>query len=90
MARADDVINTAGHRISTGAIEQILLDHPDVADCAVIGVNDTLRGQDPVSFVVLNKGSEDEVWKDSAWYYPSHSEWGALDCSAHNRRPKNI
>ncbi len=58
MARADDVINTAGHRISTGAIEQILLDHPDVADCAVIGVNDALRGQVPVSFVVLNKGSD--------------------------------
>lgn len=57
MARSDDVINTAGHRISTGALEQILLDHPDVADCAVIGVNDAFRGQVPVGFVVLNNGS---------------------------------
>ena len=57
MARSDDVINTAGHRLSTGAIEEVLLDHPDVADCAVIGVNDNFKGQVAVGFVVLNKGS---------------------------------
>jgi len=57
MARSDDVINTAGHRLSTGAMEEVLLDHPDVADCAVIGVNDDFKGQVAVGFVVLNKGS---------------------------------
>lgn len=57
MARCDDVINTAGHRLSTGAIEEVLLDHPDVAECAVIGVHDTLKGEVAVGFVTLVKGS---------------------------------
>ena len=52
MARTDDIINTAGHRLSTGSMEEILMDHPEIADCAVIGVNDSIKGQIPVGFVV--------------------------------------
>ncbi len=58
MARTDDVINVAGHRLSTGAMEEVLADHPDVAECAVIGVSDNLKGQIPVGFMCLNAGSE--------------------------------
>ncbi|PCD76271.1 propionyl-CoA synthetase [Pseudothioclava arenosa] len=57
MARTDDVINVAGHRLSTGAMEEVLASHPDVAECAVIGVSDDLKGQSPVGFVCLNKGA---------------------------------
>jgi len=56
MSRTDDIINVAGHRLSTGAMEEILCDHPDVAECAVLGVADKLKGQVPVGFVVLNAG----------------------------------
>ncbi|MCM2561456.1 propionate-CoA ligase PrpE [Lutimaribacter sp. EGI FJ00015] len=56
MARTDDVINVAGHRLSTGAMEEVLANHPDVAECAVIGVSDTLKGQSPVGFVCLTNG----------------------------------
>ncbi len=56
MARTDDVINVAGHRLSTGAMEEVLASHPDVAECAVIGAADKLKGQMPVGFVVLNAG----------------------------------
>ncbi|MEM9850865.1 MAG: propionyl-CoA synthetase, partial [Pseudomonadota bacterium] len=56
MARTDDVINVAGHRLSTGAMEEVLASHPDVAECAVIGVSDTLKGQVPVGFLCLSKG----------------------------------
>ncbi len=58
MARTDDVINVAGHRLSTGAIEEVLAGHPDVAECAVIGVADSLKGQMPVGFLCLKKGVE--------------------------------
>ncbi len=58
MARTDDVINVAGHRLSTGAMEEVLAGHPDVAECAVIGVSDPLKGQLPMGFVCLNGGSE--------------------------------
>ncbi|MCF1707420.1 propionate-CoA ligase PrpE [Tabrizicola sp. J26] len=57
MARTDDVINVAGHRLSTGAMEEVLASHPDVAECAVIGVSDTLKGQSPLGFLCLNRGS---------------------------------
>ncbi|WP_439154244.1 propionyl-CoA synthetase [Yoonia sp.] len=57
MARTDDVINVAGHRLSTGAMEEILANHPDVAECAVIGVGDALKGQLPMGFVCTNKGT---------------------------------
>ena len=58
MARTDDVINVAGHRLSTGAMEEVLADHPDVAECAVIGVADALKGQLPLGFLCLNRGCE--------------------------------
>ncbi|SLN74264.1 propionyl-CoA synthetase [Oceanibacterium hippocampi] len=56
MARTDDIINVAGHRLSTGGMEEVLASHPDVAECAVIGVGDSLKGQVPVGFVVLSAG----------------------------------
>ncbi|MCK9275372.1 MAG: propionyl-CoA synthetase [Syntrophales bacterium] len=58
MGRVDDVINVAGHRLSTGAMEEIVSGHKDVAECAVIGVDDQLKGQVPVGFVVLKAGVE--------------------------------
>lgn len=56
MARTDDIINVAGHRLSTGAMEEVLADHPDVAECAVCGIADRLKGQTPIGFLVLNSG----------------------------------
>jgi propionyl-CoA synthetase len=56
MARTDDVINVAGHRLSTGAMEEVLADHPDVAECAVIGVADAIKGQSPLGLLVLSAG----------------------------------
>jgi len=57
MARTDDVINVAGHRLSTGGMEEVLAAHPDVAECAVIGVTDQLKGQLPLGFLCLNAGT---------------------------------
>ena len=56
MGRTDDVINVAGHRLSTGSIEAVLASHPAVAECAVIGVADPMKGQVPRGFVVLKAG----------------------------------
>ena len=56
MSRTDDIINVAGHRLSTGAMEEVLAAHPDVAECAVIGIADKLKGQLPAGFVVLKSG----------------------------------
>jgi propionyl-CoA synthetase len=58
MSRTDDIINVAGHRLSTGSMEEVLASHPDVAECAVVGVHDELKGQIPVGFLVLKKGVE--------------------------------
>ena len=58
MARTDDIINVAAHRLSTGAIEEVLAAHPDVAECAVIGVADELKGQVPLGLLVLKAGVE--------------------------------
>jgi propionyl-CoA synthetase len=58
MSRTDDIINVAGHRLSTGGMEEVLADHPDVAECAVLGVDDQLKGQVPIGFLVLNAGVE--------------------------------
>ncbi|MCL4142935.1 UNVERIFIED_CONTAM: hypothetical protein GTU68_051922 [Idotea baltica] len=58
MARTDDVINVAGHRLSTGAIEEVLAGHPDVAECAVLGAADDLKGQLPIGLVILNDGCD--------------------------------
>ena len=56
MARTDDVINVAGHRLSTGAIEAVLAAHPDVAECAVVGMTDDVKGQMPLGLVCLTRG----------------------------------
>ena len=56
MARTDDIINVAGHRLSTGAMEEVIAAHPDIAECAVVGAADALKGQLPVGFFVLNDG----------------------------------
>ena len=56
MSRTDDVINVAGHRLSTGAIEEVLSDNKDVAECAVVGIADKLKGQLPIGLVVLKTG----------------------------------
>jgi len=57
MGRTDDIINVAGHRLSTGSMEQVLSQHPAVAECAVIGVHDEIKGQKPVGYVVLKTGT---------------------------------
>lgn len=67
MARTDDIINVAGHRLSTGGMEEVLASHPDVAECAVMGVQDELKGQVPMGFVVLNAGvnrPEEDIQKE--------------------------
>jgi propionyl-CoA synthetase len=56
MSRIDDIINVAGHRLSTGAMEEVLAAHPDVAECAVVGVADDIKGEVPVGFVVTKAG----------------------------------
>lgn len=60
MGRVDDVINVAGHRLSTGAMEEVISQHPDVAECAVVGAADSFKGQLPLGFVVLKSGVERE------------------------------
>ncbi|MBI2207800.1 MAG: propionyl-CoA synthetase [Candidatus Rokubacteria bacterium] len=67
MSRVDDIINVAGHRLSTGAMEEVLAGHPDVAECAVVGVADELKGEVPVGFVVTKAGvsrSEAEIARE--------------------------
>jgi len=67
MARTDDIINVAGHRLSTGAMEEVIAGHPDVAECAVMGVADDLKGQVPLGMMVLNAGverSHEEIVKE--------------------------
>jgi len=61
MARTDDIINVAGHRLSTGGMEEVLASHPDVAECAVVGIADKLKGQVPVAFIVLKAGVDKET-----------------------------
>jgi propionyl-CoA synthetase len=67
MGRTDDIINVAGHRLSTGAMEEVLAAHPDVAECAVVGIADALKGQAPLGLVVLKAGAArdaDEVARE--------------------------
>ena len=67
MGRVDDVINVAGHRLSTGEMEELIAGHPDIAECAVTGIDDELRGQVPVGFVVLKDGvqiSQDKMQQE--------------------------
>jgi propionyl-CoA synthetase len=61
MSRIDDIINVAGHRLSTGAIEEVIASHPDVAECAVIGAADALKGELPVGLAVLKSGVDREL-----------------------------
>src|SRR4029453_14874347 len=56
MSRTDDIINVAGHRLSTGGMEEVLASHPDVAECAVLGIKDDLKGEVPCGFIVLKAG----------------------------------
>ena len=81
MGRIDDVINVAGHRLSTGSMEEIVSRHKDVAECAVLGADDQLKGQVPVGFVVLKAGvdrkSEDII---SELVQMVRQELGALAC----------
>ncbi len=68
MARTDDIINVAGHRLSTGAMEEVLAAHPDVAECAVVGAADELKGQVPLGFLVLKAGvrrGQDEILREA-------------------------
>ncbi|QND50936.1 propionyl-CoA synthetase [Phyllobacterium sp. 628] len=67
MSRTDDIINVAGHRLSTGSMEEVLSSHPDVAECAVIGIADQVKGQVPCGFIVLKSGvtrASDDIEKD--------------------------
>jgi propionyl-CoA synthetase len=56
MGRTDDIINVAGHRLSTGGMEEVLAAHPAVAECAVLGIKDALKGEVPCGFIVLKSG----------------------------------
>ena len=81
MGRVDDVINVAGHRLSTGEMEGLIATHPDVAECAVIGANDNLKGQLPVGFVVLKAGvnkDAEEIRKELSKLI--RSELGPIAC----------
>jgi len=81
MGRIDDVINVAGHRLSTGAMEEIIAKHKDVAECAVLGAEDGLKGQVPVGFVVLKAGVErnpDEIVEELVQMV--RNELGAIAC----------
>ncbi|MCD6152299.1 MAG: propionyl-CoA synthetase [Syntrophobacterales bacterium] len=81
MGRIDDVINVAGHRLSTGGMEEIISTHPDIAECAVVGVEDSLKGQVPVGFAVMKAGKDrkpEDVQKEVVGMI--RSELGAIAC----------
>lgn len=59
--RIDDVINTAGHRISTGLLEQVVSENPNVVECAVVGFNHAIKGECPFAYIVLKTGSQDDI-----------------------------
>ena len=61
MSRTDDVINVAGHRLSTGALEEVIATHPDVAECAVTGIHDALKGQVPLGFITLSSDCQGDA-----------------------------
>ncbi|WP_299203155.1 propionyl-CoA synthetase [uncultured Amphritea sp.] len=81
MGRTDDVINVAGHRLSTGEMEEIVADHPAVAECAVIGINDPLKGQQPIGLVLLKNGVEiDDAQIEAELVAMVRKEIGAVAC----------
>ena len=97
MTRTDDIINVAGHRLSTGAIEEVLAAHPDVAECAVIGVADALKGQVPLGFLVLKAGvdappGDRRRGGGARWCASASGRWRASRrrswCSACRRRAR--
>ncbi len=81
MGRTDDVINVAGHRLSTGEMEEVVAAHPAVAECCVIGINDTLKGQNPVGLVLLKDGVEiDEQQLQAELVAAMRKAIGAVAC----------
>lgn len=93
MGRVDDVINVAGHRLSTGELEEVVGGHPAVAECAVVGVHDELKGQLPLGFVVLKNGASlNELELEGELINKVRNEIGAVACFKHalvvDRLPK--
>ncbi len=93
MSRIDDIINVAGHRLSTGGIEEVLASHPDIAECAVIGVHDAMKGELPLGLVVLKAGvDKDEAQIASELVQKVRAEIGAVaafkSVAVVNRLPK--
>jgi propionyl-CoA synthetase len=81
MGRVDDVINVAGHRLSTGAMEEVVAQHKDIAECAVIGAKDSLKGQLPVGLVVLKSGvTREEAELKEELVQMIRSEVGPIAC----------
>ncbi len=81
MGRTDDVINVAGHRLSTGEMEEVVAGHPAVAECAVIGINDSLKGQQPIGLVLLKNGIElDEAELEAELIAMVRKQIGAVAC----------
>ena len=81
MSRTDDVINVAGHRISTGAIEEVLMQHEDVAEAAVVGIKDKLKGQIPIGLCVLNSHATiDQIKLEKDLVRDVRSRIGAFTC----------
>ena len=78
MGRTDDIINVAGHRLSTGGMEEVLASHPAVAECAVVGIRDALKGEQPCGFVVLKSGVSRR---------PEHDRGGTRRAGAREDRP---
>jgi propionyl-CoA synthetase len=84
MGRIDDVINVAGHRLSTGEMEEIVGGHPAIAECAVVGVHDDLKGQLPLGFVVLKDGVKvDDLQLEGELVGKVRDEIGAVACFKH-------
>ena len=79
MGRTDDIINVAGHRLSTGGMEEILASHPDVAECAVLGIKDAIKGEVPCGFLVLKAGvtrsRPRSKRRSSRWCATSSAPW---------------
>ena len=72
MGRTDDIINVAGHRLSTGGMEEVLASHPDVAECAVLGIKDELKGEVPCGFIVLKCGVNRTADRDREGVHRTH------------------
>ncbi len=81
MGRTDDVINVAGHRLSTGEMEQIVAGHPAVAECCVIGIHEPIKGQQPLALILLKNGADiDEATLEAELVAMVRHDIGALAC----------